>query len=283
MDEQSQLELFAATAFELNPRSVQDIMAWPFFSLSKPKRLKPIKFTSEKNDIQIKVSGNSEYGIANIYDADILLWACAQVRHQYENTGKKPPRTVEFLPSRLVKQTGRKWGGQTVEGLKKSLQRMASTLIETSIRTEHIKEARGFHWIENYRTEEDRKTGDPSGPWSITLSEWLYEGILQDQNLLSLNPGYYAITSGLEKRLYQIARKHGGSQIWGVHISMKALHAKVGSGDSLKQFAWEVRRIAKERPILLDYTITVTRVAGEEKVWFRHEKFGLLSGPARPQ
>ena len=275
MDEQNQLELFAATAFELNPRSVQDIMAWPFFSLSKAKRLKPIVFSSPKNDVQIKVSGNSEYGIANIYDADVLLWACAQVRHQYESTGKKPPRTVEFIPSRLVRQTGRKWGGQTVEGMKKSLKRMASTFIETTIRTEHIKQERGFHWIESYRTDEDRKTGDPAGPWSITLSQWLHEGILQDDNLLSLNLGYYALTSGLEKRLYQIARKHAGNQLWGATITMEALHAKAGSNDELKYFAREVRRIAKERPFLLDYYITVFRDR-EEKVQFRHQRHGAF-------
>ena len=42
--ERSQLELFRALPGDLAPRDAQDLMAYPFFSLAKSKRVVPIDF-----------------------------------------------------------------------------------------------------------------------------------------------------------------------------------------------------------------------------------------------
>ena len=72
-----QLELFRSTPGAIAPRDVQDLMTWPFFSLAKSKRIKPIDF--RMGDNWISVEAMPEHGMATIWDADILIWAASQV------------------------------------------------------------------------------------------------------------------------------------------------------------------------------------------------------------
>ena len=259
---------------ERNPRCVQDIMAYPYFALTKQKRTKALHFVNQTGDIEIRVEGFESYGIANIHDADILLWLATEIRRHYERTGEVIYRVL-FSPHKMLKQIGRGKGGAQIKRLPRALKRLSTTHIETTIRTEHQEDARGFHWLSGWHTSVNRKTGEPTKLWSATVSGWLVQGIIQDHNILTLNPDYYSLTSGLEKRLYQIARKHAGKQSFGFVMSMETLHAKVGSGDELRHFAHEVRRIAKEHGHLLDYQLSVVPSEDQEKVWFRHESFDV--------
>ena len=51
-------------------------MAYPFFSLAKSKRVVPLDFRA--GNISIRVEAESEYGMATIWDADVLIWAASQ-------------------------------------------------------------------------------------------------------------------------------------------------------------------------------------------------------------
>src|ERR1700722_20347846 len=63
-----------------------DLMGYPFFSLGESRRLVPIRYQSL--GVTIKVEGTSEQGIATIWDADILIWAAAQIfKAREEHTG----------------------------------------------------------------------------------------------------------------------------------------------------------------------------------------------------
>jgi plasmid replication initiation protein len=60
--------------------------------------------------------------------------------------------------------------------------------------------------------------------------------------VLTLNREYFRLGGGLERRLYELARKHCGQQAkW--MISMELLHKKSGSGDLLKRFRAAVKRL----------------------------------------
>lgn len=264
--------LFIADHRERNPRCIQDIMAYPYFSLAKRKRVAPLVFSSPANDIEITVHGLPDYGLASIYDADILLWLTAEIRRHYEKGGLIE-RKVHFNPRTMLNQIGKAKGGRQIDTLKNALIRLSTNFVHTTVRTEHQKQEGGFHWIDNWTTATDQDGEEPTGLWSATLNEWLVQGIVQDNNILTLNPAYYRLTSGLEKRLYQIARKHAGKQAHGTFITMVALHAKAGSGDTLKQFAYEVRCMAREKGCILDYNLKVSYHDDVEKVWFRHESF----------
>ena len=87
----------------------------------------------------------------------------------------------------------------------------------------------------------------------VTLNEWLYNAIIAHE-VLTLNRDYFRLDGGLERRLYELARKHCGSQArWS--ISVELLHKKSGSTGPLKRFREFVRKIANE-DALPDYRMS---------------------------
>ena len=62
--EREQLDLFRALPGDLAARDAQDLMAYPFFSLAKSKRIVPIDFRVGK--ITIRVEAVPEHGMATI-------------------------------------------------------------------------------------------------------------------------------------------------------------------------------------------------------------------------
>jgi len=77
MWDDSQPDLFIALPSDIPARDQQDLMERPFFSLAKNKRTTPIEYEVGGN--YICVTANEKYGIATIWDADILIWAASQI------------------------------------------------------------------------------------------------------------------------------------------------------------------------------------------------------------
>src|SRR5262245_4988544 len=75
--EREQLKLFRALPGDLAPRDAQDLMAYPFFSLSKSHRVTPIDF--RMGEVAIRVEATAEHGMATIWDADVLIWPASQI------------------------------------------------------------------------------------------------------------------------------------------------------------------------------------------------------------
>ena len=75
--ERTQLELFRSVPGDLAARDAQDLMAWPFFSLAKTRRVTPIDF--RMGGTWISVEAVPEHGMATIWDADVLIWAAALI------------------------------------------------------------------------------------------------------------------------------------------------------------------------------------------------------------
>jgi plasmid replication initiation protein len=69
--EREQLDLFRALPGDIAPRDAQDLMAYPFFSLAKSRRVVPIDFRA--GTIAIRVEAVPEHGMATIWDADVLI------------------------------------------------------------------------------------------------------------------------------------------------------------------------------------------------------------------
>ena len=71
-----QLDLFMGVGGDIAARDAQDLMAWPFFSLAKSKRIRPIDF--RMGEVSILVEATAEHGMATIWDADVLIWVAAR-------------------------------------------------------------------------------------------------------------------------------------------------------------------------------------------------------------
>ena len=93
--EREQLDLFRALPGDLAARDAQDLMAYPFFSLAKSKRITPIDFRAGK--ISIRVEAVPEHGMATIWDADVLIWAASQIV-EARDAGLKTSRLMAATP-----------------------------------------------------------------------------------------------------------------------------------------------------------------------------------------
>src|SRR6202051_3771782 len=169
-----QPDLFAANFADIPIRDQRDTMERPFFSLAKKPRFAPIEHNV--GDFGVKVSATQKFGIATIWDADILIWPSTQITEALDR-GLTPSRTIHFYPHSLLKSIRRPTGGEHYRRLRAALERLTHTAVQTNIRAEGKKKSASFHWLESWNEIADEKTGEPMG-MTLTLPDWLFDGIL---------------------------------------------------------------------------------------------------------
>lgn len=241
-----QFDLFVPFVSDLSLRDTQETMERPFFSLAKRKRLKPIEYTSPDGSVFVRVLATPEFGMATIWDADILIWAASTMNAQKKKFGANDlGRTLNFQPYDLLRTISRETGGRDYQLLRDALARLQATTIVTNIRPKGKKKDRQFSWIESWSDLVDEKTGQSVG-MTLTVSEWFYEGIVHDKNLLSIDPAYFTIKGGRERWIYRVARKHaGGHGPEGYAIPMPTLFEKSGAEGEYRRFKFEMLALAK--------------------------------------
>lgn len=245
----TQFDFFIPAIVDLKWRDQQDTMERPFFSLSKSKRLKPIEYRNARDGVFVTVRPHPEYGMATIWDADILIWAASVVCDRSNRKLNDIPRKLHFQPYDLLKAIGRGTGGVQYARLREALERLRATDIRTNIRAPRGKKEAHFGWISEWTDHVDEPTGESRG-MSLTLSDWLYEGILREGGVLSIDPAYFQITGGRERWLYRVARKHaGGAGAEGFAISLETLYEKSGAEGTYRRFKFEISRIARENAL----------------------------------
>lgn len=88
----------------------------------------------------------------------------------------------------------------------------------------------------------------------VTLSEWLYAAIMA-KSVLTLNRAYFGLRKPLERRLYELARKHCGRQPeW--RISLEVLQKKTGSTSPRRVFRAMLREVIAQGQIP-DYALVL--------------------------
>jgi len=257
-----QLDLFVGAGSDIAARDAQDLMAWPFFSLAKTKRVQPIDF--RMGEVAILVEATAEHGMATIWDADVLIWVASQIV-EARDAGKATSRLIAATPHEILTFTRRGTGKAGYERLKAALDRLQSTSIATSIRQAGARRRRRFSWINEWRERLD-DNGRALGIEMI-VPDWLYEGVLDRALVLTIDPAYFALTGGLERWLYRIVRKHGGKQKGGWSFDISHLHVKSGALSPLKRFAFEVRAIVR-RQSLPGYNLALEHQFGRERLLF---------------
>lgn len=253
LSERDQLEMFRALPGDLAPRDAQDLMAYPFFSLAKAKRIVPIDFRT--GAIAIRVEAVPEHGMATIWDADVLIWAASQIV-EARDAGLKTSRLMAATPYEILTFVGRGTSARDYDRLKAGLDRLQSTTVLTSIRQIAERRRHRFSWINKWK-----ETADANGRafgLELILPDWFYSGVIDNALVLTIDPAYFDLTGGLERWLYRLVRKHGGRQQGGWSFDLVHLHAKSGSLSPLKHFAYDVRQIA-QRQTLPGYQLVLTR------------------------
>lgn len=246
-------DLFLQQLSDAPFKNERSLMEFPFFSLQKRPRFEPINY--QDDDITISIQPGPK-GIATIYDKDILIYLASILAEQM-NRGEEAERTVRFPAYDFLKTTSRGTGKRAYDLFLDALFRLRSTTISTSIASGGRRERRGFGWIEDWRVLERHTPGGRMimAGMEVTLSRWMHAAIIKDRRILTINPNYFILTKGLERRLYEIARKHVGYQkAW--YIGLPRLAKKCGSEDTLRKFKFRLSQISQEDK-LPDYGLTV--------------------------
>ncbi len=271
----TQPDLFAASFADIPVRDQKDMMERPFFSLAKRPRLTPIEY--QVGNVWIEVSPNPKFGMATIWDADILIWASTQITEALDR-GLTPSRTIQFHPYNLLQAIRRSTGGTDYERLRAALERLTHTACRTNIRGEGRKKHASFHWIESWTETIDEQTREPTG-MTITLPDWLYDGIVERGGVLTIHEDYFLLTGGIERWLYRVARKHAGSQHTGWSFTMKQLYEKSGSAARLSDFAIDIRKAVEQNQIP-EYELSITRNGeGDECIHLIHRSQLAIDHP----
>lgn len=260
--ERAQLDLFRSSPGEIAPRDAQDLMSWPFFSLSKSRRAAPIDF--RMGETWISVEAVPDHGMATIWDADILIWAASQLI-EARDAGRATSRLMSATPHAILTFIGRGTGRDNYDRLKAALDRLQSTTVATSIRQQHQRRRHRFSWINEWQERLDGE-GRPLGI-ELILPDWFYAGVLDRALVLTIDRAYFALTGGLERWLYRIVRKHGGRQAAGWSFDFEHLHLKSGVLSPRKRFAFELRAIVQRQP-LPGYRLSIDHAFGKERLAF---------------
>jgi len=259
-NEREQLDLFRALPGDMAPRDAQDLMAYPFFSLAKSRRIAPIDFRS--GGVTVRVEGTQEHGIATIWDADILIWAASQIV-EARDAGIRPSRRMQATPYEILRFIGRGTSLRDYQRLKAALDRLQSTTIATSIRETTGRRLHRFSWINEWKERADAQ-GVPLG-LELILPDWFFAGVLDEALVLTIDPAYFKLTGGIERWLYRLVRKHGGRQRDGWQFDFRYLHRKSGSLAKHYDFACDLRALVA-RQSLPGYALSIVRWPGEPEI-----------------
>ncbi len=229
-------DLFICGLFDASPKDDLASMEHPIFSLSTRPDRRILTYTH--NGVEVCVTP-SVRGRATIHDKDILIYCISQLMAAI-NSGAAVSRTLKLRAHDLLVTTNRDTGGDGYTRLREAFERLAGTRITTNITTGGEEVTSGFGLIESWEIVRKSKGGRMISVM-VTLSEWLYRAVLS-KSVLTLSPDYFRLRKPLERRVYELVRKHCGHQPeW--RVSMAVLHKKAGSSAPLRVFRAAIRKI----------------------------------------
>jgi plasmid replication initiation protein len=263
-----QLEIFTVNTVDPPWRDNRDAMEYPFLSLQKG-RTKSIEY--RKGGVAVEVHAPQKFGLASIWDWDVIIFAASHLNDAIE-AGLAPSPRIRFVPYDCLRQLGRGTSGRHYRELAAAIRRLTATLVITNIRSDDQTGAEaGFHWLGQFKIPKkytrshltpDAPDGepDPARPWEIELPPWLYNAILRQREILAVHPDYFKLTGGLERWLYRLARKAvpDKAEVPAIHFRMDTLHKQSGTTRPLRMFAFDIRKMAESQP-LPEYGLRIDR------------------------
>ncbi len=242
-----QLDFFIADMFDtVSFRDDIASMEHPIFALKAGDK----KDRSYKHgNISVEVKPTS-MGIATIHDKDVWIYCISKLMQaMYE--GEEISRTVRFTAYDFLVTTNRGVSGVYYQNLRDSLERLSGTRITTSIKTNDIVTEKGFGLIDNWEIIKEDSTGKVIS-LEVTLPDWLYRSITS-KSVLTISSDYFRLRKPLDRRIYEIARKHCGKQSE-FKITLNLLYRKTGSTTPIRNFRIAIKSLSESNE-LPDYFI----------------------------
>lgn len=190
-------------------------------------------------------------GLATIHDKDVWIYCISQLMEAINRGREDVSRTVRFTAYDFMITTNRRTDGDSYKRMGEALERLSESRIVTNIETDGRRERAGFGLIDSWHVIE-RSHDNRMVAVEVTLPDWLYRSVTA-KHVLTLSRDYFRLRKPLDRRIYELARKHCGNQPkW--HVTIATLHVKSGSQDKLYKFRAAMKALAATNE-LPDYRI----------------------------
>lgn len=228
-------------------------MEAPIFTLSTKPDLSTWTWISKDRNRSIEVYPSVK-GRATQFDKDVLIFVISQLTEAINQKREDAQnRTVRFVVYDYLITTNKLTGGSQYKQLEVAFDRLAGTRLKTDIRTGSTRIKENFGIIDSWSIIDKSPEDERMIAVEITLSKWLFNAV-QAHEVLTIHRDYFRLRKPLERRLYELARKHCGHQsIW--KIGLNLLREKCGSKSELKKFRLQISKII-EANCLPEYMIS---------------------------
>ena len=240
-DRRRQNGFFVCDIFDAAPKADMASMEHPVFSISTKPDRNIRRYDNGRNFVEVTPSVR---GLATVHDRDILIFCISQVMAAINDDRVEDiSPTLRFKAHDLLTATNRGTDGRGYEQLRAALERLSGTRITTNVTTGDVEVMDGFGLIDRFRIVRQTRDGRMQDI-EVTLSDWVFNAI-NAHEVLTLHRDYFRLRKPLERRLYEIARKHCGyASTW--RIGIQKLKAKCGSHSTDKEFKRLLSNIVAE-------------------------------------
>lgn len=253
-------DFFICDVLDAIPKDDMASMEHPIFSLSTRPDRRILSY--EHNGTRVEITPSMK-GLATIHDKDVMIYCISQLIAKM-NAGEPASRVLHIKAYDLLVATNRETSGDGYRRLCEAFERLSGTRIVTNIETGGEETTRGFGLIDAWEIRRKTRDGRMVNV-SVTLSEWMYRAIMA-KSVLTIHRDYFRLRRPLERRVYEIARKHCGAQLdW--RISLELLLKKCGSTSPRRVFRKMIRELV-EHDHLPDYTVALE----DDMVVFRNRE-----------
>lgn len=265
-------DFFVLDTLDMVPRSDMATMEHPIYSLSTKPERRRLSYTNGDSRLEIIPSS---IGLPTVFDKDIVIY-CISKLMLARKRGEDIKPTVRLTTHDMLVETNRPTNNLGYERLLPALNRLRGVVINTTIATGDERTTRGFGLIDSF--EYNRKGSMFSERLKyleVTLSDWIFRAI-SSAEVLPINRDYFRLRAPVDRRIYEIVRKHCGQQAsW--RVGLPLLQTKVGSKQAEKHFSSHIRSLVRSNH-LPDYAVTVEagqavfykRAASDSKAASRH-------------
>jgi len=260
-------DFFVLDIADAAPRGDMAAMEFPFFALKTQPDRREREY--KRGDVVLRVIPSGR-GMATVHDRDVLLYCISQLMAR-KNAGLPIGKVVQFNAHDMLVATNRQTDGDGYDRLEQALTRLRGTTFETSVKTGGEGMTSIFGMVEAARVVRKAPVTGRMVAVEVVLSDFLLRAIESNQ-VLPINRDYFRLRSPVDRRLYELARKHCGQQPqWGIGLDL--LKDKVAFSSSVRELRAHVRKVVQTQH-LPDYTVDIA----DDVVTFR-PKSGSVKAP----
>lgn len=241
-------DFFLLDIADAAPRGDMAAMEYPFFALGTQPDTREREY--RRGDVVLRVIPSTR-GMATVFDRDVLLYCISQLMAR-KNAGLPIGKTVRFSARDMLMATNRTTDGESYKRLEQAVVRLGGTRFLTTVKTAGQSESKTFGMIESADVIRKDIVSGRMVAVEVVMSDFLFRAIEGNQ-VLPIHEDYFRLRSPVDRRLYELARKHCGQQAqWQIGLSL--LKDKVAFSSNERLLREHIRKVIKTQH-LPEYTI----------------------------